>query len=161
MFIVINSQYFFDSSKSEDLSKEHEDWLERTLEKAQQDNIRLMRIFFDKNVISIDFSRIIVFQHVPWFLKTFDEPSDGYFNLTEEVRNKWLPKMKARGVVAVFCGHYHKNAGGVYDGVPVVVTSAIGGQLGDDKSGARIVKISENSVQHDYYAIEDLPLNNG
>lgn len=64
------------------------------------------------------------------------------------------------GVEAVFCGHYHQNAGGAYKGIDVVVTSAIGGQLGNDKSGARIVNVLENGISHKYYAINELPLNN-
>jgi hypothetical protein len=38
-----------------------------------------------------------------------------------------------------------------------VVTSAIGGQLGNDQSGFRVVKILDNLITHKYYALEDVP----
>ena len=39
----------------------------------------------------------------------------------------------------------------------VIVTSAVGAQLGTDVSGARIVRVLDNEIRHEYYAIEDLP----
>ena len=39
----------------------------------------------------------------------------------------------------------------------VIVTSAVGAQLGADVSGARIVRVLDNEIHHQYYAIEDLP----
>ena len=39
----------------------------------------------------------------------------------------------------------------------VIVTSAVGAQLGSDVSGARIVQVLDSEIRHDYYAIEDLP----
>lgn len=63
----------------------------------------------------------------------------------------------AAGVNAIFCGHLHRNAGGLYGSMDQVVTSAVGGQLGSDQSGARVVKILDNVIQHRYYAIDDLP----
>ncbi|XP_035210053.1 serine/threonine-protein phosphatase CPPED1-like, partial [Stegodyphus dumicola] len=60
-------------------------------------------------------------------------------------------------VKAIFCSHYHRNAGGFYKDMEVVVTSAIGCQLGFDESGFRIVKLGENSIDHKYYVFEDVP----
>jgi serine/threonine-protein phosphatase CPPED1 len=39
----------------------------------------------------------------------------------------------------------------------MVTTSAIGAQLGDDKSGMRLVKVLEDAIEHKYYALEDFP----
>jgi len=39
------------------------------------------------------------------------------------------------------------------------VTSAVGLQLGDDKSGFRLVKVFEEDVVHQYFALEDMPQN--
>lgn len=102
--------------------------------------------------------RIVVFQHIPWFLNSADEADTVYFTLKTVIRKTWLDKFKDAGVEAIFCGHYHRNAGGSYRDMDVVTTSAIGGQLGVDKSGARIVKVLDNKIQHQYYAIEELPL---
>ncbi|GLH03899.1 Serine/threonine-protein phosphatase CPPED1 [Gryllus bimaculatus] len=60
-------------------------------------------------------------------------------------------------VEKAFCGHYHNNAGGMYKTMEVVVTSAIGAQLGDAKPGVRIVKVYEDKIEHTYYGIDDIP----
>uniref|UniRef100_A0A8C4SZ45 Calcineurin-like phosphoesterase domain containing 1 n=1 Tax=Erpetoichthys calabaricus TaxID=27687 RepID=A0A8C4SZ45_ERPCA len=60
------------------------------------------------------------------------------------------------GVKAVFSGHCHRNAGGVHDGVDMVVTSAVGQQLGDDTHGLRIVVVTEEKVAHQYYSLDEL-----
>ncbi|KAK6644389.1 hypothetical protein RUM43_000656 [Polyplax serrata] len=133
LFLAINSQFFFDSSKVPDLAIEQEKWIEKKLTEAEN-------------------KRIIVFQHIPWFLKSDDE-EDNYFNIGINLRQKWLDKFKKAGVEGIFCGHYHRNAGGVYNGMQVVVTSAVGGQLGDDKSGARIIKVQSHCIEHKYYEI--------
>ncbi|EEB13831.1 conserved hypothetical protein [Pediculus humanus corporis] len=127
LFLVINSQYFVDSAHVPDLAEKQEKWIEEKLKEANK-------------------KRIIVFQHVPWFLKKFDE-EDQYFNINSSVRRKWLKKFKKAGVKAIFCGHYHRNGGGIYDNIDVAVTSAVGGQLGNDKSektGDDIVTELEN-----------------
>ncbi len=63
------------------------------------------------------------------------------------------------GVRTIFCGHYHRNAGGFDEGLEVVVTSAIGAQLGEDKSGLRVVRVLENEIKHDYYDLKNIPTN--
>ena len=61
---------------------------------------------------------------------------------------------KRANVSKIFCGHYHKNAGG-WDGptLELVVTSAIGCQIGNDPHGMRIVKVYENDIYHEYYTL--------
>lgn len=39
-----------------------------------------------------------------------------------------------------------------------VITSAIGAQLGNDKSGFRIVNVGSERISHKYYSFEDVPL---
>ena len=99
----------------------------------------------------------MVFQHIPWFLKTPEEPKQ-YFNIEIDLRKKMLNKFKSSNVNKIFCGHYHRNAGG-WDGpsLELVVTSAIGCQIGKDPHGMRIVKVHENSVTHEYHSLEDCP----
>ena len=72
----------------------------------------------------------MVFQHIPWFLKTPEEPKQ-YFNIEIDLRKKMLNKFKNSNVNKIFCGHYHRNAGG-WDGpsLELVVTSAIGTGFG-------------------------------
>ncbi|MGH0118770.1 UNVERIFIED_CONTAM: hypothetical protein FKN15_062232 [Acipenser sinensis] len=61
-----------------------------------------------------------------------------------------------QGVKAVFSGHYHRNAGGIHNGVDMVVTSAIGCQLGTDPHGLRLVVVTEEKVVHRYYSLDEL-----
>ena len=55
----------------------------------------------------------------------------------------------------IFCGHYHRNAGGFYNGIEQVVTSAVSAQLGNDKSGIRIVNVFEDKITHKYVNLEN------
>lgn len=138
LFIVINSQFYQHREFVKDYAKEQDDWLESMLEKCKL------------------FKYSIIFEHIPWFLEHFDEEND-YFNIRKEVRLTWLRKFKDAGVTKIMCGHYHRNAGGWYENMELVVTSAIGAQCGKDKSGVRIVKVLDNSIEHQYYAMQDIP----
>lgn len=60
------------------------------------------------------------------------------------------------GIRAVFSGHYHRNAGGTYQDLDMVVSSAIGCQLGRDTHGLRVVVITAEKVVHRYYSLEEL-----
>nr|CAD7568188.1 unnamed protein product [Timema californicum] len=79
MFIVINSQYFYDSSQVKKQAEDHELWLSNTLQTARKYCVK----------------RVIVFQHIPWFLHDPKENNlESYFTLPQDVRNKWLPILK-------------------------------------------------------------------
>lgn len=138
LFIVINSQFYENRANVEEYAARQDKWLESILEQCKH------------------FKHSILFEHIPWFLSKFDE-EDEYFNINREVRLKWLEKFKQAGIKKIFCGHYHRNAGGWYGDMELVVTSAIGAQLGDDKSGGRIVKVTDTSIEHQYYATEEMP----
>uniref|UniRef100_A0A8C3GNJ5 Serine/threonine-protein phosphatase CPPED1 n=1 Tax=Cairina moschata TaxID=8855 RepID=A0A8C3GNJ5_CAIMO len=60
------------------------------------------------------------------------------------------------GIKAVFSGHYHRNAGGSYRGLEMVVTSAIGCQLGEDTHGLRVVVVTDEKIVHRYYSLDEL-----
>lgn len=138
LFIVINSQFYQNREFVESYAREQDTWLESMLAKCRL------------------FKYSIVFEHIPWFLSHFDEEDD-YFNIKKEVRLSWLKKFRDAGVSKIMCGHYHRNAGGWYDGMELVVTSAIGAQIGEDKSGVRIVKVLDKSIEHQYYPMQDIP----
>ena len=38
-------------------------------------------------------------------------------------------------------------------------TSAVGAQVGPDKSGLRVVRVLNKTIEHEYYAMEDIPKN--
>lgn len=71
----------------------------------------------------------------------------------------WLPNVFfpfPTGVKAVFSGHYHRNAGGTYQNLEMVVSSAIGCQLGEDPHGLRVVVVTAEKIIHRYYGIDEL-----
>ena len=55
----------------------------------------------------------VIFQHIPWFVEKPDEEKI-YFNVEPDLRKKMLDKFYDAGVRKIFCGHYHRNAGGWY-----------------------------------------------
>ena len=140
-FLVLNSQFYEDASNVPELYKEHEEWLEVELEAAREAGV----------------AHIIIFQHIPWFVKDADE-GKFYFNVEKNLRLKKLDQFIKAGVKKVFCGHYHRNAGGFYKSLEVVVTSAIGCQIGSDQHGMRIVKVDQEKVCHDYYPLNNFPM---
>ncbi|GIY04312.1 hypothetical protein CDAR_617431 [Caerostris darwini] len=142
MCIVLNSQYFQDPSLVEDLAEEQTKWLDEQLEEAK----------------SGKYKHAVIFQHIPWFLENPDEEKD-YFNILPEMRQKMLQEFYNANVRTIFCGHYHRNAGGFYKDLELIVTSAVGCQLGKDKSGFRIVKVEEEKIAHEYLEFENAPKN--
>lgn len=62
MFIVLNVQYNKDPTDVPELAKEHEAWIDAQLEEvtAKKDT----------------YKHVIVFQHIPWFLRDINEPDD-------------------------------------------------------------------------------------
>lgn len=139
LFIVINTQLYMNRQHVEEYARNQDIWLEDMLSKCQS------------------FKYSIVFEHIPWFLKDQNEDNE-YFNIDKDVRAIWLDKFRRAGVTKIMCGHYHRNAGGwISPDLELVVTSAIGASLGDDKSGARVVKLLDDGVEHEYFAMDDLP----
>uniref|UniRef100_A0A1B6CXE1 Serine/threonine-protein phosphatase CPPED1 n=1 Tax=Clastoptera arizonana TaxID=38151 RepID=A0A1B6CXE1_9HEMI len=139
-FIALNSQYYMNAELVRRFALEQDKWLDEQLE-----------------VASILERPTIMFQHIPWFLTNPDSKENNYFEIKHDLRKKMMDKFVSSGVKYVFCGHYHRNAGGKYKSLEVVTTSAIGGQLGNDKSGMRIVKVYADKVEHQYHDLETFP----
>jgi len=140
LFIVLNSQLYEDCSLTEDLAAEQDEWLDQVLLETPKAKYTF------------------VFQHIPWFLKTPDEDKE-YFNIETGLRKKMLNKFYDAGVSKIFCGHYHRNTGGWYKDMELIVTSAIGCQIGQDPHGLRLVKVQEHEVEHAYHGLEVCPTN--
>jgi hypothetical protein len=64
-------------------------------------------------------------------------------------------KIHFSGVRYIFCGHYHRNAGGFYKEIEQVITSAVGAPLGKDPSGFRLVQVSKDKITHEYISFYD------
>ena len=142
MFLVVDNQFYQDASKTQHLFEEQEKWLDKQLEIAQ----------------SKQYQHCIMFQHIPWFHDSADEPED-YFNIEPKKRKELLQKFKDAGIKHAFAGHYHRNAGGKDGGFEMIVSSAIGCQIGNDLSGMRIVRVFEDKIDHKYYDLDNFPTN--
>jgi serine/threonine-protein phosphatase CPPED1 len=92
---------------------------------------------------------ILLFGHHPLFTRAADEP-DSYWNIPLARRRPILDLLTAYGVRAFFCGHWHRNGGGWYGDLEVVVTGPVGYPLGDDPSGFRVVDVAGGRVEHRY-----------
>jgi len=60
----------------------------------------------------------------------------------------------------VFAGHYHRNAGGFDEDLEMIITSAVGQQINNDKgSGMRIVTVTQDKIAHEYHELDSVPSN--
>ena len=100
--------------------------------------------------------QLIVFQHIPFFLKDANE-DDQYFNIPRETRLRYLKILHDAGVKQVFAGHYHHNEEGRDGDLDMVTTGPVGKPLEGAKSGIRIVTVTPAGVSHKYYDFGDLP----
>merc|ERR1712196_48542 len=81
------------------------------------------------------------------------------FHIEKERRLQILSLLKKYNAKYVFSGHWHKNhivKSEEYD-VTNYVTSAVGLQLGGDKSGYRLVKVFDDDIEQNYFSFEEMP----
>ncbi|XP_040491243.1 serine/threonine-protein phosphatase CPPED1 isoform X2 [Ursus maritimus] len=76
LFLVLNSQFWYDASRCPALKQAQDQWLDQQLSVAGQRKCQ----------------HAIVFQHIPLFLRSMDEDDD-YFNLTQSVRKEVADKL--------------------------------------------------------------------
>nr|XP_002123287.1 serine/threonine-protein phosphatase CPPED1-like [Ciona intestinalis] len=145
-YIVVNSQYMYNDSETREQSSNQDSWLRAQLEIARLSSCQ----------------HVVVFMHIPLFLQDPDE-EDSYFAIPGAKRMDLLTRYSDAGIKIVFSGHYHRNAGGFWRNergdkqVEVVVSSAIGAQLGNDVAGLRVVKVTADDITHTYYPLDGVP----
>ncbi|XP_035988009.1 serine/threonine-protein phosphatase CPPED1 isoform X1 [Fundulus heteroclitus] len=93
--LVLNSQLFYDASACPQLKEAQETWLEAQLSKASSSSS-------SSSSTEPKPKHILVFQHIPLYLKSPDEEDD-YFNLQKEVRRRLLDRFKRAGVGTPWC----------------------------------------------------------
>lgn len=162
--LVVNSQLWKDDSDAVELREMMDTWLDKELDTA---------------AVGSSPPRILIFSHIPPFIFRPDE-ENGYFNLEVGFRQRLLAKLTAKGVVAWFCGHYHRNAGGHFcdeegremevvvtgavgtqiidkaDGNPLELSGIGGGVIGDEVSGLRLVHVLSDRIEHEWKTFRDL-----
>ncbi|XP_045849476.1 serine/threonine-protein phosphatase CPPED1 isoform X4 [Meles meles] len=76
LFLVLNSQFWYDASRCPALKQAQDQWLDQQLSVAGRRHCQ----------------HAVVFQHIPLFLHSIDEEDD-YFNLTKSVRKEVANKL--------------------------------------------------------------------
>ena len=138
--IVLNSSLIH---SPQDAPKEYgaqRAWLETELTKAKSSGA----------------AHIVVFQHHPWFLAAADEP-DQYFNIPRLRRGPLLELFRTARVRFLLSGHYHRNAVAKDGDIEAITTGPIGMPLGNGRSGFRIVRVTNESITHEYAEFGALP----
>lgn len=138
--IVLDSSVIQHPENVPDEAAAQEQWLRSELKKAEESGMK----------------QTMIFQHIPWLLKTADE-ADQYFNIPIETRTKYLDLFERAGVRYVFAGHLHQNSLGAAGPLHVITTGPVGKPLGGAESGIRIVKVTGQGIEDHYYSLGDLP----
>src|SRR6185437_5508746 len=138
--IVLDSSLIQAPQKDPDAARQQEEWLEKTLAHVKSDAHQ----------------QIVVFQHIPYFIHSPDEP-DAYFNIPQPARQKYLGLLEQAGVRYIFTGHYHRNAIGTDGPLTEVVTGAVGMPLGGSLSGFRLVTAQGSKLTSKWVCFGGIP----
>lgn len=136
--IVLDSNLIRSPDHAAKEAAQQEDWLRSVLKHATADQ------------------EILVFQHIPYFLKDANEKDD-YFNIPIATRTKYLDLLSANRVHFVFAGHYHRLAGGTDGTLTEVVTGAVGMPIGGASSGFRLVQLGPSGMKTEWYCLGNIP----
>lgn len=139
--IVLNSTLIHSPSAAPELLAEQDRWLRAELQRAQDGDSR----------------HIVVFQHHPWFLEHATEP-DQYFNIPLARRTPLLDLFRACGVRYLFSGHCHRSVEAADGPLNAITTGPVGRPLGGAKSGFRVAIVRDDTIEHRYYELGDLPV---
>jgi 3',5'-cyclic AMP phosphodiesterase CpdA len=138
--IVLNSNLEKGAQNVPEEAAKMETWLKTQLAQAQRAGVK----------------QVIVFQHIPFFLKEADE-EDQYFNIPRETRARYLGILHQYGVKQVFAGHLHHNSEGRDGDLEMFTTGPVGMPLDGGKSGMRLVVVKDGGVVQKYYDFGELP----
>ena len=134
--IVLNSSLEKDPHNVPEEAAKMEAWFRSELVKAQP--------------------RVIVFQHIPFFLNAANE-EDRYENIPRETRQHYLKMLHEYGVKQVFAGHYHSTSEARDGDLEMITTGPVGKPTPPAKSGLRIVTVSAAGVTQKYCDFGELP----
>jgi len=138
--IVLDSNLIRSPQGAPEAATKQEAWLEKTLANAK----------------SKANQQVVVFQHIPYFVKDPNE-ADGYFNIPSPARRKYLDLLERAGVKYVFAGHTHKSSIGTDGPLTEIVTGAVGMPLGGSLSGFRIVTIEGTKLDPTWFCFGGIP----
>jgi serine/threonine-protein phosphatase CPPED1 len=137
---VVNSSLLKAPAKVRADAAKMEAWLSTELAKAKRDGVK----------------HLIVFQHIPPFMKDPNEP-ETYDSFPLETRARYLKLLHEYGVNHLFAGHYHATTEARDGDLEIHVTGPVGMPLRGGKSGMRIVTVKPDALTHQYYDFGVLP----
>jgi 3',5'-cyclic AMP phosphodiesterase CpdA len=138
--IVLDSSLIQHPEGAPEEAARQEKWLEAELATAKQAGVR----------------QIVVFQHIPFFVKTADE-ADSYFNIPQATRGRYLELLKRSGVNYVFAGHLHHAESGTSGALHIFSAGPVGMPLEGGVSGMRVVEFHASGVKEKYIEFGHLP----
>jgi 3',5'-cyclic AMP phosphodiesterase CpdA len=138
--VVLDSNLIRSPEGDPEAARQQEEWLERTLASAKSKSNQ----------------QIVVFQHIPYFVQNPDE-ADGYFNIPQPARRRYLDMLEKAGVKYVFAGHTHKSSIGMDGLLTEIVTGAVGMPLGGSFSGFRIVTVAGHEFDSTWFCFGGIP----
>ena len=106
---------------------EQQEWMNEVLKKDSPDEVSL------------------VFGHHPFFLTGVAE-DEGYFQITQTKRYEYFDLFSELDVDAVYAGHRHSTFEAGHNEIPMKTTTAVGVQLGPDKSAVRVITVFDGKV---------------
>lgn len=103
-------------------------------------------------------AEIAVFQHIPFFVKSPDEPNS-YWNIPLPQRTLYLNLLRQYGVTHVYAGHLHRPIQARGDGLTILIVGATGKPLGGSVSGFNLVAVTSGGTQwtHRYFPLTAMP----
>ncbi len=100
--------------------------------------------------------RVLLFQHIPWFLADPDE-TEKYENIGPAARREYLDLLRSSTVSHVFAGHRHMNGRAKIGAIEMLIVGPVGKPLGPDPSGILLVTVGAEGLTCRYVALDDLP----
>mmetsp|Transcript_5578 Transcript_5578/g.7256 ORF Transcript_5578/g.7256 Transcript_5578/m.7256 type:complete len:460 (+) Transcript_5578:31-1410(+) len=149
-FIALNTQLHKDSSGAPEEARIQDEWLEEEVEKQINEvnekklqkqnqkrisntkskktnkNMETVSEVSDQSLSGVELNggiRTIALSHIPPFIDDSNE-DNGYFNIDYPIRRKLLNTLRRGNCTHWFCGHYHRNAGGIDRGEVIKTTSS-------------------------------------
>lgn len=156
-FIILNSPIFYDDSHVIDLRDKQLQWLETTLQKAEDLNIKHKFLFmhhplFYDDIYEEEDIGVIYLEKITKYI------SKNRFHIQKRNRMPIYELMKKYNVKHIFCAHLHFNKERQMDETSKqIVISAVGMQVRCDESGVLVVKVGETNVDYKYYPLEYIP----
>jgi 3',5'-cyclic AMP phosphodiesterase CpdA len=100
--------------------------------------------------------QLIVFQHIPPFMRDPNEP-ESYDSFPPETRARYLKLLHRYGVKHLFAGHYHATVETRDGDLEIHITGPVGMPLRGGKSGMRLVSVTPGAIFQQYYDFGVLP----